>query len=141
MSRPQKKHVSLRVDEPTLTALDRQARLSGSSRNALAERYLAEGLAMEEFPQIHFRDGGLGRRAALLGTRVDVWQVLETLRTHDNSVEQTADYLNISVALVRAAVRYYATHRDDVDAFAARAIATAERAEAVWRAEQVILAS
>jgi uncharacterized protein (DUF433 family) len=109
--------------------------------NALAERYIAEGLRMDEHPQIVFREGALGRRAALAGTRLDVWQVMETVRNSGNSVEEAADYLDVPAEKVRAAVCYYAAYRDEVDDFAARATATAERAEAAWRAEQEILAS
>ncbi|MEX2211223.1 MAG: hypothetical protein WD689_05610 [Gaiellaceae bacterium] len=136
----QKKHVSLRVSELTLASLDRQARQSGASRNALAERYLAEGARMDEFPQIYFREGELGRRAALLGTRLDVWQVIETVREHGNSVDEAAAYLGLAVERVQAAVRYCAAHRDEVDEFAARAAEAAERAEELWRAEQELLA-
>ncbi len=135
-----RRHVSLRVDVPALENLERRAREAGMSRNALAERYLAEGTRMDEHPQVFFRDGALGRRAALLGTRLDVWQVMETVRNHGNSVEQAAEYLGLPVERARAAVRYYAAHRDEVDEFAARAGEVAERAEALWRSEQEILA-
>jgi uncharacterized protein (DUF433 family) len=141
MARGKKKHVSLRVGELVVEGLDRLAQQTGMSRNALAERYLAEGQKMDEFPQIYFRNGELGRRAALLGTRLDVWQVMETVRDHGNSVEDAAAYLSLPAERVRAAVRYYAANRDEVDEFSARAIATAERAEQIWRAEQELLAS
>jgi uncharacterized protein (DUF433 family) len=138
---PARRHVSLRVEVSTLDELERRAREAGEPRNALAERYIAEGLRMDEHPQIYFREGELGRRAALIGTRLDVWQVMETVRNSGNLVEEAADYFELPVEKVRAAVRYYAAHRDEVDDFAARAIAVAERAEAAWRAEQEILAS
>jgi uncharacterized protein (DUF433 family) len=141
MAGSRKKQVSLRVEVPTVDELDRLARQRGISRNELAERYLAEGVRQDEFPQIHFRDGALGRRAALVGTRLDVWQVVETLRSHDNSLEQATEYLGLPVERVRAAVRYAAAHRDEVEEVAAREIAAAERAEELWRAEQQLLTS
>lgn len=133
--------VSLRVEVSTFDELERRARQAGEPMNSLAERYIAEGLRIEEHPQIYFREGELGRRAALIGTRLDVWQVMETVRNSSNSVEDAADYFDLPVEKVRAAVRYYAAHRDEVDEFAARATAAADRAEAAWRAEQEILAS
>jgi uncharacterized protein (DUF433 family) len=141
MARSRKKHVSLRIDEALVDGIDRWASQRGVSRNALAERYLAEGQKMDEFPQIYFRSGELGRRAALLGTRLDVWQVMDTVRSHDNSVEAAAAYLGLAPERVRAAVRYYAANREEVDEFEARAAAAAERAEELWRAEQELLAS
>ena len=62
----------------------------GQPQTALAERYLEEGLRMDEHPLIYFRDGANGRRPALLGTRLDVADVIETLRQNDRSVERTA---------------------------------------------------
>jgi uncharacterized protein (DUF433 family) len=136
-----RRHMSLRVAQPTFEELERRAREAGEPRSALVERYIAEGLRMDEHPQIYFRQGALGRRAALQGTRLDIWQVIETVRNHGNSVEDAADYLDLPVERVRAAVRYYAAQRDEVDEFAEGAAAAAERAEAAGRAEEEILAS
>lgn len=133
--------MSLRVAEVAVVELERAAERRGLSRNELAERYLIEGVVQDEFPQIGFRDGALGRRATLLGTRLDVWQVLETVRNHANSVEQAAEYLDLPIERVRAAVRYAAAHQDEVEETAAREIAAAARAEELWRAEQEFLAS
>jgi uncharacterized protein (DUF433 family) len=131
---------SVRVSTPVFEGLERRTAELAESRNALAERYIAEGLKMDEHPEIYFREGALGRRAAIIGTRLDVWQAMDTLRNSGNSVNDAAEYLGLPVERVRAAVRYYAAYRDEVDEFAARATAIAERAEAAWRAEQEILA-
>ena len=139
MSTP-RRHVTFRLPDRTARELDERAREAGTARNTLAERYIAEGLRLDEHPLIRFRDGALGRRAALVGTRLDVWQVVETLRANGNSLRDTAEYLGCAETLVRASIRYYAAYGDEVDDFAARATAAAERAEQVWRAEQEILA-
>ena len=139
MARAQKRHMSIRVEVPTADRLERTARQKGISRNELAERYLAEGVRQDEFPQVYFREGVLGRRAALVGTRLDVWQILETVRNHENSVEQAAEYLDLPIERVRAAVRYAADNRDEVTEIAEREGAAAARAEELWRAEQELL--
>lgn len=131
---------SVRVAANVFEELERRAAERPESRNALVERYIAEGVRMDEHPDIYFREGAFGRRAAIMGTRVDVSQVMDTVRSSDNSVDDAAEYLGVSVAKVRAAVRYYAAYRDEVDDFAARAGERAERAEDAWRAEQEILA-
>jgi uncharacterized protein (DUF433 family) len=137
----QKKHMSLRVAAPVSEQLEELARRRGLSKSELAERYIAEGLSQDEFPQIYFREGALGRRAALVGTRLDVWQILETVRNHDNSVEEAAAYLGQSVERIRAAVRYAGVHKEEIEAFAERETAEAVRAETIWRAEQNLLSS
>lgn len=136
-----RRHVSLRIEAPTVEQLDRLARRHGLSRNQLADRYLAEGVRLDEFPQVFFRDGALGRRAALLGTRLDIWQVIETVRNHDNSVEEAAAYLGLPVERVRLAVRYAAAHRDEIEEVAQRELEASAREEQLWRAEQELLAS
>lgn len=133
--------MSLRVTEAAALDLERAAERRGLSRNELAERYLVEGAAQDEFPEIGFRDGALGRRATLLGTRLDVWQVLETVRAHGNSVDEAAAYLDLPAERIRAAVRYAAAHRGEVEEIAARELAASARAEELWRAEQALLAS
>jgi uncharacterized protein (DUF433 family) len=136
MSRPR----SFRFSETLLVSLQRRARERGESANALAERYLEEGLRRDDHQLIVFRQGAAGRRAALVGARLDVAQVIDTLRESDNSVEAAGEYLGIPEQHVRAAVRYYAEFRDEVDAWLERTRAVAEREEEAWRREQAILA-
>jgi uncharacterized protein (DUF433 family) len=136
MSRPR----SFRFSDTLLASLQERARERGESANALAERYLEEGLRRDDHPLIGFQEGAGGRRASLVGTRLEVSQVIDTLRESDNAVEATAEYLAISESAVRAAVRYYAAFREEVDEWHERARAIAEREEEAWRREQAILA-
>jgi len=138
---PTHHQVSVRLSGSTFEKLERRRKEAAASRNALTERYVAEGVSMDEHPDVYFREGALGRRAALLGTRLDIWQVVATVRDSGNSVEDAADYLGLPVAKVQAAISYYATNREEVDEIASREAAAAERAEAAWRAGQEILAS
>src|SRR5687767_6296688 len=135
MTRPR----SFRFTSSLLAALEERARERGESTTAVAERYLEEGLRRETHPLVVFRDGEAGRRPALAGTRLDVGQVIETLRRSSNSIDETAEYLGIPEAYVRAAVRYYADYQDEVDALHERMHAIAEREEEAWRREQAVL--
>jgi uncharacterized protein (DUF433 family) len=130
---------SFRFTSSLVETLQGRARERGESANALAERLIDEGLRREEHPLIVFRDGAAGRRAAILGTRLDVWQVIDTLRLSSNSVDETAAYFEIPAAWVRAAVRYYAAYPDDVERFAERVQATAEREHDLWQRQQAVL--
>jgi uncharacterized protein (DUF433 family) len=136
MARPR----SFRFSDALLTSLQERARERGESANALAERYLEEGLRREEHPLIAFREGAAGRRPALVGTRLDVLEVIDTLRESANSVDATAEYVDIPEQYVRAAVRYYAEFRGEVDEWRERMRAIAEREEEAWRREQAVLA-
>jgi uncharacterized protein (DUF433 family) len=120
---------SFRLPGATLERLDRRARERGQSANAVAARLIDEGLRAEDHPLIYFRDGALGRRPALIGSRVDVWQVVDTLRAHDGAIDATAGYLEQPEVKIRAFLRYYADFTAEVDAFAARAKDAARREE------------
>jgi uncharacterized protein (DUF433 family) len=123
-----------------LESLQSQAREAGVTMTALAERYLDEGLRRDEHPLIVFRDGSAGRRAALAGTRLDVWQVIETVRHSDRSTHDAAEYLSIPEPWVTACVRYYAEYTTEIDEWTTRMQAIAEREEDVWRRTQAVLA-
>jgi uncharacterized protein (DUF433 family) len=122
-----KKAVSFRFATGTVERLKERSTEVGSGQGALAERYIEEGLRMDGHPGISFRDGGSGRRPALIGTRLDVADVIETLRQNSSSVDQTADYLDLSPAQVETAVRYYAEYQGEVDAWIAQSQAIAAR--------------
>src|SRR6266545_7242870 len=131
---------AFRLPDALCASLQARARERGESANAVAERYLEEGLRRDDHPLIMFREGAAGRRASLVGIRLDVSQVIDTLRESDNSISATAEYLGIPEQYVYAAVRYYAEFREEVDAWRERVRAIAEREEEAWRREQAILA-
>jgi uncharacterized protein (DUF433 family) len=131
---------SFRLSSRTLELLDERADARGVSRNALAEQLLGEAVRTDRHPLIRFREGGSGRRRpALVGTRLEVHDVIATLRREDGSVEATADYLSIDAALVRAALAYYADFAEEVgqEVEAAAALAREERAR--WERQQQAL--
>jgi len=64
-----------------LARLKQRSQETHAPQTALAERYIEEGLRHDEHPLIYFRDGEMGRRPALLGTRLDVAEVISTACT------------------------------------------------------------
>ena len=88
-----KQSVAFRFNPITVARLKQRAQETHAPQTALAERYIEEGLRHDEHPLIYFRDGAMGRRPALFGTRLDVAQVVTTVRQNGNSVVEAADYL------------------------------------------------
>ncbi len=117
---PTMRQRSLRLPSATLQALDELAAERGQSANALAARLIEEGLRSERHPLIAYRHGAAGRRPALVGSRVDVWQVVDVVAENGGSVAEAAAYLGQPEIKVRAALRYYAEYRDEIDAWARR---------------------
>ena len=126
----------MRPQQSTLEQLRMRARLSGQQRAALAERYLREGLLMDEFPGIRFVDGALGRRPALIGSGLDVWEVVKVFHDNDDSIADAAAYLEIEPRIVEIAIRYYGSNREEIDDWIARVHEISELEEAKWRAAQ-----
>ena len=70
---------------------------------------------MDEHPLIRFAEGPAGRRARLLGTGKDVWEVVATVRDNDGDLGEAARYLELPLGLVQAAVSYYGAYPDEID--------------------------
>lgn len=91
---------------------------------------------MDEHPNIHFIDGAIGHRPAVVGTGLDVWEIVEVARDNGSSVAETAAYLEIDPRLVESALRYYGSNREEIEDWIARIHAFNEREEANWHAAQ-----
>jgi uncharacterized protein (DUF433 family) len=134
---------SMRLALTTLDRLDRQARSRGESKTRVGERLLDEGLRMAEHPGIVFRDGPVGRRAALAGGP-DVWEVIGALRSSEEKGEAAiAALIDLGVvtrAQIEAAVRYYGDYQDEIDGRIRQNLETADREYAAWKRAQDALA-
>lgn len=131
---PNMRQRSLRLPAATLEALDRLAAERGQSANALASRLIEQGLRTERHPLISFREGEAGRRPALLGSRLDVWQVVDIVRENGRSVAEAAQHLGQPEIKIQAALRYYTEYRDEVDAWAQRMREIADAEERAFSA-------
>ena len=135
-----KQSVSFRFDPIVVKRLKDRAVEAGAGQTALAERYIEEGIRRDEHPLIYFREGEGGRRPALLGSRLDVADVVETIRQNEGSVEEAASYLEVPVELVEAAARYYGEYTGEVDGLIERARLVAERERERWNRQREALA-
>src|SRR6202012_1945085 len=107
--------LSVRLNDSTIARLGRHARRVHLAPRTLAQRYVEEGLRMDEHPLIRFADGPAGRRARLTGTGKDVWEVIATVRDNDGDAAETARYLEVPLGLVQAAITYYGAYTGEID--------------------------
>jgi hypothetical protein len=131
--------LSLRLGETTIERLGSRAKRSHMPLRTLAQRYVEEGLRMDEHPLVRFIDGPAGRRARLVGTGKDIWEVVATVRDHDNDLHEAAEYLRLPLGLVQAAVTYYGAYTSEIDELIADNERVAEEAHAAWAAGQAAL--
>jgi hypothetical protein len=97
----------------------------------LAQRYVEEGLRMDEHPLVRFADGPAGRRARLVGGP-DVWELVAVAKGNAGDLAETAAYLELPLGLVQAAASYYAAHTDEIDAQIERNRRAAEEAHSAF---------
>jgi hypothetical protein len=106
--------ISIRLPEQTIDRLADRAGRSNMPSRTLAQRYVEEGLRMDEHPLIAFTDGPAGRRARLLGGP-DVWEAITVAKDNGGDLAETAAYLEIPLGRIQAAAAYYAAHPQEID--------------------------
>jgi hypothetical protein len=134
-------HFTLRLRPGVSERLAAQAQRAGLAPRTLAQRYVDESLRREDHPLVRFADGPSGRRAALVGSGLDIWEVIATVRENGNDPEEAAAYLEVAPGLVQAAISYYGDYRDEIDAEIALNEAEWERGYGAWEAGKQALAS
>jgi len=128
--------LSVRLTEATIRRLGARARRVHLPPRTLAQRYVEEGLRMDEHPLVRFVDGPAGRRPRLVGTGKDVWEVIVAVRDNGGDAAEAARYLEISLGLAQAAVAYYGAYRDEIDEWIELNEQEAAEAYAAWTAGQ-----
>jgi hypothetical protein len=132
---------SARLDAGVVDRLERRAVRSGLTKSRLAERYIDEGMRMEDHPGIVFRDGPTGRRAGL-AAGPDVWEVISALHSTtglrgEEAIEATAECSSLSVRQVREVIGYYNEYPDEIDARVRLHEDEADAAEERWRRQSL----
>ena len=139
---------SVRFDEPVTKRLsDYVSRHPGSTRSAVAARYVDEGLRMDEHPGILFRDGPAGRRATVVGGP-DVWEVVRAVRSAREAepklseaklVGMLEDNTGVPRRMISTALTYWSAYPDEIAAFIAHADRVeVEGSEAAERARALL---
>jgi len=128
--------LSVRLNDATIARLGKHAKRVHLAPRTLAQRYVEEGLRMDEHPLIRFADGPAGRRARVVGTGKDVWEVIAAVRDNGGDGAETARYLEIPLGLVQAAITYYGAYRDEIDQWIEINEQEAAEAHAAWAAGQ-----
>jgi uncharacterized protein (DUF433 family) len=131
--------LSLRLPAATLNRLGARAQRSHLPPRTLAQRYVEEGIRMDDHPLIRFLDGPAGRRAHLVGTGKDVWEVVATIRDNQGDLRAAAGYLHLAVGLVQAAVTYYGAFSGEIDEWIAANESETQDAHTAWLAGEAAI--
>lgn len=105
---------------PEVDALvSEEAARTRRSKGAVIEALAAEALRTRLFPGIAFRGVDWERRAWVMGTAFDVWQVIEAHQDF-GSVEAMAAEGTLSERQIRLALAYYEQFPAEIDEFISR---------------------
>jgi hypothetical protein len=110
---------SLRLSRETDRLVTAEAKRTRRSKGSIVEGLAEEALKARLVPGIAFRGDDYERRAWLIGTSLDVWQVVEAYRDFGSSFERTVAETDLTERQLRTALGYYERFPDDVDDFVA----------------------
>jgi len=118
-AKPKSKPLSIRISAGTEELVAAEARRTHRSKGAVVEALAEEALRTRLFPGIAFRGDDFERRAWVIGTAFDVWQVVDAY--HDlGSIEALASEGTVSERAARLALAYYERFPQEVDEAIAR---------------------
>ena len=110
--------VSVRLAEETSLLVAEEARRSGRSRSAIVEELADEGAKARLFPGIAFR--GRPRRAWVIGTGLDVWEIIELIQAYRGDPRKLRRYHpRVTERAAQIAQVYAGRFPDDVEDFLA----------------------
>ncbi|MDQ6920929.1 MAG: hypothetical protein M3170_04945 [Candidatus Dormibacteraeota bacterium] len=102
---------SKRLDE----RLNSLAARTGLSKTAILESLADEAERTRRYPGIAFRGPDLARRAWLLGTSLDVWQVIGELRNFGDDAGRMASETEVPLRQIELAKAYYREFGEEID--------------------------
>jgi hypothetical protein len=105
---------SMRLSRVTDELVTREARRTRRSKGAVVESLAEEALRTRRFPGIAFRGTDWNRRPWVIGTALDVWEIVAATRGYD-SPREAAEATEVTEAHVRLALAYYETFPQEID--------------------------
>ena len=105
---------SIRLETQEDSFVKEEARRLRRPRGAVVEAYTAEAIRMRRFPGIAFRGDDYRRRAWVIGTGLDVWELVALLRDFGSEQELAREY-ELTPGQIRVAIAYYQEFRDEVE--------------------------
>ncbi len=105
---------SVRLDDDTEKLVEAEARRTRRSKSAVVEAFTEETARTRRFPGIAFRGDDARRRAWVIGSGLDVWEIVHMLEDF-GSPEALVAGTHLSLAQVRLAVAYRNAYPDEID--------------------------
>jgi uncharacterized protein (DUF433 family) len=105
---------SVRLEDATEKVVEAEARRTRRSKSAVVEAFTEETARTRRFPGIAFRGDDARRRAWVIGSGLDVWEIVHMLEDL-GSPEKLVTDTHLSSAQVRLAVAYRNAYQEEID--------------------------
>ena len=105
---------SVRLEEETERLVEAEARRTRRSKSAVVEAFTEEAGRARRFPGIAFRGDDARRRAWVIGSGLDVWEVAQMVDEFGSTKKLVAD-TQLTLAQVRLALAYRDAYPSEVD--------------------------
>jgi len=119
---------SVRFSLPTDHLVEDEARRTRRSKSTIVEALTEEAARTRRFPGIGFRGEDAARRPWVIGSGLDVWEIVQMLEDF-GSIESLVEQTQLSERQARLAIAYRDSYPDEI----AEAIAENRRAPDQWR--------
>jgi uncharacterized protein (DUF433 family) len=106
---------SIRLSQTTNRYVEAEARRTKRSKGAVVEALTEEAARMRRFPGIGFRGEEPYREAWVIGTGLDVWELIELLQDYGSTEPLLDAHRNVSRRAIELAHAYYASYPDEID--------------------------
>ena len=104
---------SIRLEDETEKLVEAEARRTRRSKSAVVEAFTEETARTRRFPGIAFRGDDARRRAWVIGTGLDVWEIIQMLEDFGGPEDLVAE-TQLLLGHVRLAVGYRDHYPDEI---------------------------
>jgi|HubBroStandDraft_1064217.scaffolds.fasta_scaffold319717_2 uncharacterized protein (DUF433 family) len=108
---------SLRLSEEADRLISAEARRTRRSKGSVVEALAEEALKTRLIPGVAFRGDDYNRRAWVIGTSLDVWQVVEAYKDFDEDVDRMVLETDLTKRELRTALSYYQRFPREIEEF------------------------
>lgn len=105
---------SIRLDRRDDDYVQTEAKRLNRPRGAVVQDYTSEAIRMRRFPGVAFRGDDHRRRAWVIGTGLDVWEIVGLLRDF-GSEQKLAEEYALTPGQIRIALAYHSDYRTEVE--------------------------
>ncbi len=105
--------ISIRLDRATDLVVAAEAKRTRRSKSAVVSAFTEETARTRRFPVIGFRGDDAGRRAWVIGSGLDVWEIVQMLDDF-GALERLLEETHLTERQVRLALAYRDAYPDEI---------------------------